>query len=50
MWDRRVRNKDVEGIGKRMAAVVDPGGQSGKGRRYRQEGGWVGPLERDVGE
>lgn len=50
VWDRRVRNKDVEGVGKRTTAVMDPGGQSGKGRRCRQEGGWAGPLERDFGE
>ena len=50
VWDGRVRNKDVEGVGKRMAADLDPGGQSGKRRRCRQEGGWAGPLERDDGE
>lgn len=50
VWDRRVRNKDVEGVDKRMAAVVDPGGQAGKegGADRRSVGGqglWRGTLE-----
>lgn len=37
VWDRRARNKEIECIGKRMAAVVDPGGPAWKGRRCRQK-------------
>lgn len=35
VWDRRVRNKEIECIGKRMVVVVDFGGSVWKGRRCR---------------
>lgn len=52
VWDRRVRNKDVEGAGDRMGPPQSwTPGSGWEGKEVQTgEGGWAGPLERDAGE